>query len=324
MDQKPNDQAASPDALETPPQEGAQPSAAPTPAANGDAPKKLNPFKAFLRKFNLYLALFIFIVVVASAIAVVSYLNSKKAPVEPTINSQSLTTESLKQLANSNATVGSSAQTLTIQGNAIIAGQTLIRSDLNVAGTLKLGGELLVSSITASEKANLPDTQINKLQVAQDTTLQGNLIAQKDITVAGVTSLNGPVKANQLTVTNLILSGNATVMVPNHLNFTGVSPARVINAGVLGVGGSASVNGSDTTGSININTGSNPVAGCFVVITFSQKFSSMPHVIISPINSGAGMTQYYATRSTTGFSVCTINAAPANQTFGFDYFVTGT
>jgi len=79
------------------------------------------------------------------------------------------------------------------------------------------------------------------------------------------------------------------------------------------------VSGSDTSGSIIINTGSAPPAGCFATITFSTPFASTPHVTITPIGSGAAGLEYYVNRSTTNFSVCALNAAPSSQTFGFDY-----
>jgi hypothetical protein len=80
-----------------------------------------------------------------------------------------------------------------------------------------------------------------------------------------------------------------------------------------------SLSGSDTSGSITVNTGGSPPAGCFASVTFSQKFSSTPHVIITPVGSAAAGLQYYVNRSTTGFDICTANSAPSGQTFGFDY-----
>ena len=252
-----------------------------------------------------------------------AYLNNKKVPKTPDVATQQLTTDALKQLANSDATVGSAAQTLTVQGNAIISGQLLVRKDLNVAGSIKLGGDFTAQNITASGKTNLADTQINSLQVAQNTTLQGTVTIAKDLNVAGASALNGPVTAGQITVSKLILSGNGTLQIPNHLSFSGPSPTRSItDAGTLGAGGTVSINGSDTAGTININTGSGPVAGCFVKITFSLAFTAMPHIIASPFGAGTGSLDWYVTKSTTGFSICTLNAAPAGQVMGFDYFVT--
>jgi cytoskeletal protein CcmA (bactofilin family) len=285
--------------------------------------KKLTGFKALLKKINLYLLLFLLVVVIGSAVSIVSYLNGKKTTPTPDLATQTLTAETLKQLANSDATVGDSGQTLTVQGNAIFSGQVLVRSDLNVAGTIKLGGELNIPQLTVSGKSNLQDVQANSLQVANASTFQGAVTVQRDLNVGGSASFSGPITAGQLTVTRLIMSGNAALQIPNHISFPGASPGRAFNGGILGAGGSASVNGSDTTGTLNVNTGSGTSAGCFITITFTRPFSATPHVIISPVGSGAGQMQYYVNRTTTSFSVCTANAAPANQVFAFDYFVTG-
>lgn len=283
--------------------------------------KKVSPIKKFFRKVNLYLLIFILLLAITAIIATVNYLNSQKEPVEASIASQQLTQDALKQLANTNASVGSASQTLTIQGNAVIDGQTLMRGNLNVAGNLQTAGEITGPSLTISGATNLGDTQINSLQVASNTAIQGNT-TMRDLSVSGASTFDGPMTASQITVTNLILSGNATLQVPNHISFTGPAPSRTINAGVLGAGGSASVSGSDTTGTININTGNNPAAGCFARINFRQAFSNEPNVIVSPVGFAAGKTQYYVSRDTGGFSICTSAPAPANAAFAFDYFVT--
>jgi hypothetical protein len=280
----PAEQAVAKDALTKSNEELGQDAASETPlnadgttSVNGKPGKKLSPLKKFLRRFNIYLLLFLLIIVVASVVSIVGYLNGKKQPKAPTITNQTLTQDQLKQLANSDATVGDTGQTLTVQGNAIFSGQVLVRSNLNVAGTIQLGSTLSVPSLTVSGKTNLADTQINSLQVA----------------------------------------------VPNHVAFTGASPGRTINFGVLGAGGSASVNGSDMAGTVNINTGSGPAAGCFVTLTFSRAFTATPHVTATPIGAAAGQMQWYINRSTTSFSICTNTTPPINQAFAFDYFITG-
>lgn len=283
--------------------------------------KKLSPIKRILRKVNVYLLIFILLVVVGGAIALVTYLNSQKEPVVPDVATQQLSNDALKQLANTDATVGNSSQTLTIQGNAIITGQTLTRGALNVAGNLQTGGSITAPNITISGTSNLGTAQINSLQIASTLAVQGATTVA-DLNVAGTSSFSGAMTASQITVTRLILSGNASLTIPNHIAFTGPSPSRTVNSAVLGNGGTMSVNGSDTSGNININTGSNTVAGCFARIIFQQVYTNQPHVIVSPIGAAAGQTQFYVDRNTTGFSICTVNAAPPNQTFGYDFFVT--
>lgn len=321
-----NDQQAPSDALSMTPDEleedRAARAAADTDLSDLDTPveKKLSPIKRFLRKVNVYLLIFVLLVIVAGAITIVNFMNSQNAPTEADINSQSLSEDALKQLANTDATVGSSSQTLTIQGNAIISGQTLTRGNLNVAGNIQAGGSLQAPTLTISGSTNLGDTQINSLQVATNTAIQGST-TMRDLSVSGASTFSGAMTASQITVTRLVLSGNATLEVPNHISFTGPSPARTVNNGVIGNGGSASVNGSDTSGTVNVNSGNNPLSGCYVRINFQQGFTKQPRVIVSPVSEGAGQTQYYVERDTSGFSICSASALPSNKSFAFDYFV---
>lgn len=282
--------------------------------------KKVSPLKRFLRKVNVYFLIFILIVIVAGAIAVVSFLNSQKPPVQPDVADQSLTEEALRQLANTDASVGNTSQTLTIQGNAVIAGETLMRGNLNIAGNLQTGGSIQGPSLTISGTSNLGTAQVNTLQVAQNLAVQGSTTA-RDLSVSGTSTFSGPLTASQMTVTRLILSGNAQLQVPNHIAFTGASPSFAVNGGALGSGGSASINGSDTSGSISVNTGGNPGTGCFGRVTFNQAFTNPPKVTIGAIGNGAGRVGAYVERDRNGFSICGVNAAPSNQSFGFDYFV---
>ena len=283
--------------------------------------KKVSPLRRLLRAINVYLLLFILLLVVAAAIAAVNYFNSQKPTPEASIANQKLSESALKQLANTDTSVSSPSQTLTIQGNAIIDGQTLARGNLNVAGNLQSGGSLTAPSLTVSGKANLGETQANSLQVAQNLSVQGTSTL-RNLNVSGTSTFNGAMTASKITVTNLVLSGNASLNVPNHISFTGSNPSRSINSGVLGSAGSVSIDGSDTSGTININSGNNPTAGCFVALTFAQRFTNSPHVLISPVNKAAGQLDYYVTRDNNGFSVCSANAAAAHQSFAFDYFVT--
>lgn len=283
--------------------------------------KKVSPFKKFIRKINVYLLAFVLVFIVAGAIALVSFLNGQKTPEEAAIDNQSLTTEALKSLANTDASVGNTAQTLTIQGSAIINGQTLARGNLNVAGNFQTGGSVTAPTITVSGAANLGDAQINSLQIASNTAIQGTTTL-RDLNVSGATSFSGPVTASQLTVTRLVLSGNATLEVPNHISFTGSTPSRSTNNSVLGNGGSANISGSDTAGTINVNSGNNPSTGCFITVRFNQAFTKQPRVIVSPTGAAAGRMQYYTERDTTSFKVCSASAPGANQSFSFDYLVT--
>jgi hypothetical protein len=331
-DKKPEDAAASTpsqapqDALEKTNDELQESNPAPAPAdgmgPDGKPLKKPNAFKQFLRRFNVYFLLFLLVAIIAAAVAVVSYLNSQKTPKTPDTATQGLTQDTLKQLTNSDATVGDTGQTLTVQGNAIFTGQVLIQKDLNVAGTINVGGPIKLADLTVSNSTNLNTVQANTLQVAQASTFQGVVTVQHGLNVAGGATIDN-LTANQITVSKITVSGSGVLEIPNHISFTGASPGRQnIDFNALGNGGSASINGSDTSGTFNMHTGAGPTAGCYLTITFNRPFSGAPHVIISPVGSAAGSMDYYANnRTSTGFQLCSNNAPAANATFAFDYFV---
>ena len=282
--------------------------------------KKVSPIKKFFRKVNVYFLGFVLLAAIAGAVTLVSYLNSQKPTPKAVIEGQALTEDALKELSNTDATVGDTSQTLTIQGNAIIAGESLMRGNLNVAGNFQAGGPIRGPSITISGESTLGTAQINRLQVAQDLAVQGTTTV-RDLSASGAASFGGAVTAQQLTVSRLIMGGNAELQIPNHISFTGPSPSRGATGSALGNGGSASVNGSDTSGTINIRTGTSTGTGCFVRVNFNQSFSRQPKVIVSPVGSGAGQTQYYVDRDQSGFSICAASPAPSSQTFAYDYFV---
>lgn len=283
--------------------------------------KKLSPIKKLFRKLNVYFLLFLLVLVIVGVITAINFFNSQKPQVEAAIENQELTEDALKQLANTNTSIGNTSQTLTIQGNTVISGQTLMRGNLSVAGNFQTGGSIQGSSVTVSGEANLGETQASQLQVEGDLAVQGGTTL-RNLNISGPSTFSGPMTASQITASRLILSGNAELRIPNHISFTGPSPTRGGTGPALGNGGSASVSGSDTTGTINVNTGGSPQSGCFVRINFNQTFSNRPHVIVSPVGSGAGLSTYYVDRDQSGFSVCAASPAPANRAFAFDYFVT--
>lgn len=277
-----------------------------------------SPVQGLIRRVNVYLLLLILLVAIAGGVILITFLASKKQD-NSSVKQQSLSESTLKQLANSDVTVGQPKQILRVQGNAIFAGKVLINDSLEVAGPIKVGGTLSVPGITVSGNSQFEQLQISKnLTVAGDTSLQGQLVVQKGITVNGGGTFSGTLAAPALTVTTLQLNG--TLNLTKHIAIGGATPSRD-NGPALGGGGTVAVSGSDTAGSLNINTGSGPVAGCFATINFTQKYNSTPRVQVTPIGASAGTLGYYITRSSGGFSVCASNNPPANSSFGFDYFV---
>jgi cytoskeletal protein CcmA (bactofilin family) len=288
------------------------------PAGEEPKPKKKPSFIVKLwHKFNIYLMLFVLVVILAVGIVVILTVKGKQ-DAQKTIKPETLTQSALQQLANTDVTVGDAKQVLTVQSNAVFAGSALIRSNLEVAGTLKVGGELSLTSLKVSGQTQLSETSTTNLTVAGTLTLQGVLTIKNGINVNGNSNFSGNVTTTSLTTGQLQLNGDLNLT--HHITAGGTIPSAARGTAVGG-GGSINLSGSDTAGSISISTGSSPPAGCFVSVTFSQKFSGAPHMAISPIGSTAGDLNYYVDRTTTGFSICTTSPAPAGQTFGFDYVV---
>ena len=308
-----------PDELEA--EEAERAAANPDAKKDDESAKKDSAIRRLFRRLNIYFLIFLLLLVIAIVVVVVNYLNSQKVTPEPNIATQKLSEDALKQLANTDASVGGTSQTLTIQGNAVIAGQTLMRGNANIAGNLQTGGSIQGPSLTISGASNLNTAQINSLQVAQNVAIQGTT-TMRDLNVSGTSSFSGTLTAAQITVTKLVLSGAGELQIPNHLTFTGTTPGRTVGS-AMGPGGSVSINGSDTAGTINVNTGNSPSAGCFIQVTFAKNYPTTPRVIVSPVGRAAGQTEYYVTRTATGFSLCTANTPSANQAFAYDFFVTG-
>lgn len=290
---------------------------APTPSGKSEPPKK-GGIKQLFRRFNIYLLLFLFILLVAGVILTIAYFQSKKASTSNIVKTQELTQSALQQLANSDASLGSTEQILTVHSSAIFAGKVLVREGLDVAGGLKVNGTTAINDLTVSGTAQFGEAQVNKnLAVASDAAIQGSLSA-KSLQVTGNGTFGGPVSAPQLTTSNLQLNGD--LVLTHHIVAGGPTPS-LSRGSALGGGGTASISGSDSAGTVTINVGGGAPAGCFATITFASKYNSTPRIILTPVGSDGGTIDYYVNRSATNFSICDATPPPAGASFGFDYFV---
>lgn len=274
--------------------------------------------KNFWRSVSIYFLAFIFIVLIGMAFVAVVIFSAKKNSTSTITSSQSLSQSQFEKLAGSAQTVGNSNQVLNIDANTIFKNQVLVQKDLDVAGNIKIGGSLDLPGISVAGGAKFAQINTNKLSVSGATTLQGQLTSSSGLVIAGASTFSSSVSVNKLTVQNLQLSG--VLSLNNHIQAGGSSPSRVTGSAV-GSGGTTSLNGSDTSGSVSINTGSSPGAGCFITVNFASRFNSTPHVIITPIGSYAAGLNYYVNRSTSNFSICSTTAASGGHSFGFDYLV---
>lgn len=286
---------------------------APAPVAPAKPPKKPGGLQAIRNKVNIFTLVFALIVLAAGVVVFVSLKPAKKANQTPL---GKLSDQQLSALKSNSTLVGDPKQTLDIQSNSVFEGQVLARDGVSVAGDLKVGGNLSLPNITIPGTGNFAQVGVTgPLSVGGDTNLQGQLSVQKNLNVTGSANF-GSLSVATLSVTSLQVKNDFTLS--KHIVTSGSTPGRGVGTAV-GSGGSASVSGTDTAGTVNINTGGSPPAGLFVTISFTQRFAATPRVVITPIGSTAASLQYYVNRDSNGFSIGTANAPPAGSSFAFDY-----
>src|SRR6266404_3001439 len=111
----------------------------PSPAATpptSTPPDKPNLLKRLRSSTNIYFVVFVLLIAATGAAIYVTYRNNKNTT--KTSTAGSLTDSQLAALKGNTTLVGDSKQTLDVQSNSIFEGQVLVRSDLNVAGAIKV------------------------------------------------------------------------------------------------------------------------------------------------------------------------------------------
>lgn len=286
--------------------------------------KQGNVLSRLASRLNIYLLLFILLVIVALIIMFVTIQASNREDArQENVESQELTQEAIDNLSSNEATVGDPKQLLNIESNAVFAGKVLIRDGLDVAGPIKVGGDLNLPGITVSGKSAFDEIQVNALSIAGDTSVQGVLTVQQGLTVNGQASFAGPISAPSITVDTISLTGD--VQFNRHIDAGGGTPS-VTAGGAIGVGGTVTISGTDTAGTVTINVGSGAAGGILATVSFTAAFSGNPHVVITPVASlGSSVVSgtqrfYLSNRTSTGFSISTSGGLPSGS-ISFDYIV---
>jgi cytoskeletal protein CcmA (bactofilin family) len=268
---------------------------------------------------NIYLVLFIFIVIIAGMITFIGIRNNSNVDEEGKIDAQDLSSQALGDISSNNTQIGDPKQTLTVASNSVFNGKVLFRDSIDVAGTIKVGGSLSLPGITVSGNSSFESVTIsNSLAIAGDANVSGSLVVQKSLTVSGGASFGGAISASQLNIDRLTL--NQDILLNRHIKTGGGVPG-VSTGGAAGGGGTSSISGSDTAGTITINVGGSPGAGTLATVSFVNSFEGEPHVVITPVGAAAGAINWFITRSTTGFTINTTNPPAGSSSFSFDYIV---
>ncbi len=270
--------------------------------------------------FGSIAALFMFLVVVGG-FGGYFYAQSKKpakTTEKPTI--QALTADELSKLNEIGANLGTTNQTLNIGANALFRGKADITGDLTIGGRLNANGPVTLSQLNI-----VGDTAATGLNVGSNLIVGGTTTLQKTLTVAQLVTINsnlnvtgtasvGALNASSIAVRTISISGPLTV---SHLITSGTTPS--VAAGSVGGGGTVSISGNDTAGTVNINTGSGP-AGMLAAVTFRAPFGASTHVQLTPLSSGAADSGYFVSRTATGFQIHA-TTPPSGSTLSFDYLV---
>lgn len=246
-------------------------------------------------------------------------------------NGVTISSATLDKLGMSRNPVGNA------QTELIVGPDSKFKGNVQMAGTLQVGGQLVLNSkFTASDasltKLQAGDVQLQQLNVNGDGTLS-TLNLRKDLQVAGSTTLQGPLTVNQLTTinNNMNVAGNlsiggslsvrnfqvATLTVAGHLITTGAQPSAAAGGGT-GSNGTAAISGNDTSGTVSVNLGVGGGNGLLATVNFTTKYTNTPHVVVTPV--GRSVPGLYINRTSAGFSISADGALPAGG-YAFDYVV---
>ncbi|MCE7936762.1 hypothetical protein DYH10_03165 [Candidatus Saccharibacteria bacterium CPR2] len=272
-----------------------------------------------IRRINPYLLLFIAVILIAIVVVVVAQLTeTQKDPNNVTFQGSELDQNTLDKLLSKENNIGTPDQTLTVAANAIFNGKVLVKSDLDVAGKITVGGPLSLPGITVSGTSAFEDVQIKTLSILGSVTIQQSLNVQDNANITGNVSVGGTISAAKISAD--VIEFTQGLSLSGHLITGGGAPSASSGTAV-GSGGTVSISGNDTAGTVVVNTGSGPPAGILAYINFTKTYGTTPKVQITPVNSSTGALQYYVERSSGGFSIGTSNAPSGATTYVFDYFI---
>lgn len=243
----------------------------------------------------------------------------------------------LDKLGVSRNPIGNVGAELVVGPNSRFNGKVMIGSDVSIAGQLKLNSKFSASDASLA-KLEAGDTSLGQLNVNGDGTVT-SMNLRKDLTVVGVTRMQGPVTMAQLLTVNnnLNVAGNlavggtlsargfqasslvsdTTLTIGGHVITRGSAPG-VGPGNALGNNGTVSISGNDASGTVAANIGTGAGGGIIAQVAFRSQYSSTPHVVVTAV--GAGVGSVYVNRTVGGFSIG-VNGPLAPGGYAFDYIV---
>ena len=98
--------------------------------------------------------------------------------------------------------------------------------------------------------------------------------------LTGPVTFSGTFSAASFTTQSLTIEENLEVK--KHIDAAGPTP-NVSGGSAIGSGGTVTLSGTDTAGTITINVGSGAGSGVLAKVTFRNAFDGTPHVVITPV-----------------------------------------
>lgn len=272
-----------------------------------------------IRHTNPYLLLFIAVLLIAGVVVAVAQLTEKEQdPENISYQGSELDQATLDKLLSKENNIGTPDQTLTVAANAIFDGKVLVKGDLDVAGKITMGQPLSLPGITVAGTSTFEDMQAKSLSLLGSLTVQQSINVQESANITGNVSVGGTISASKISAD--IIEFTKGLSLSGHVITGGGIPA-ISSGTAVGGGGTVSISGNDTAGTIVVNTGGGPPAGIMANINFTKAYDATPKVQITPVNSSTGNLNFYVERSKSGFSVGTSNAPSGGTSYVFDYFV---
>jgi hypothetical protein len=269
------------------------------------------------------IALLVCVLFIGSVLGYFYSISTKKTAAPTKTQVQTLSLEDIKKLTDVSTSLGNSNQTLNIGADSLFRGKLDVAGDLSVGGHFNANGPVTLSELNISGTTALSGLNVgSNLTVSGLTTLLHGLTVSQLLSVNGGLNVSGTASVNALnaqtiSTQTISIAGPLTI---GHLRTQGVTPG-VSAGGAVGGGGTVSISGNDTSGTVNVNTGGGTSAGILASITFRAGFSGGVHVLLTPLTGSSAATPVYVTRSSGGFQIRTDTPPPAGSVMAFDYFV---
>jgi len=287
-----------------------------------------------------FIGIIVVVIILLINVAIIYFVIKSQTANTNTVSAQgdvSISPKVLGTLGVSRNTVGTTGTELIVVPDSSFKGKVTMASDVSISGQLNLNGKFSAADVSLT-KLTAGNTALEQLNVNGDATIS-NLNLRKDLTVVGLTRLQGAVTVSQLlTVNNSVnITGNlavggtlsarsfqasnlvsdTTLTVGGHIITRGNAPSMVRGAALRDTD-TVSNSGNDASGTVAVNIGAGSIGvGCLATLTFAARYSNIPHVVVTPIGPASDV---YIFRSTSGFTICT--ASPLSYGgYAFDYIV---